>query len=108
KGDLANWMIPGKYTPGIGGGMELAQKARRLVITTLHTKRKGKSKIIKSCTLPLTAKSCVDRIITDIAVIDVVDEQLMLVERAAEATVEEIVERTDAPLITPDRELPQF
>jgi len=108
KGDLANWMIPGKYTPGIGGGMELAQKARRLVITTLHTNRKGKSKIIKSCTLPLTAKSCVDRIITDIAVIDVVDEQLMLVERAAEATVEEIVERTDAPLITPDRELPQF
>ncbi len=108
KGDLANWMIPGKYTPGIGGGMELAQKARRLVITTFHTNRKGKSKIIKSCTLPLTAKSCVDRIITDRAVIDVVDEQLMLVERAAEATVEEIVEQTDAPLMIPDRELPQF
>ncbi len=108
NGDLANWMIPGKYTPGIGGGMELAQKARRLVITTLHTNRKGKAKILKSCTLPLTAKSCVDRIITDLSVIDVVDGKLILVERAAETTVEEIVEKTDAPLMIPDRELPQF
>ena len=108
NGDLANWMIPGKYTPGIGGGMELAQKARRLVITTLHTNRKGKAKILKSCTLPLTAKSCVDRIITDLSVIAVVDGKLILVERAAETTVEEIVEKTDAPLMIPDRELPQF
>jgi 3-oxoacid CoA-transferase B subunit len=108
NGDLANWMIPGKYTPGIGGGMELAQKARRLVITTLHTNSKGKAKILKSCTLPLTAKSCVDRIITDLSVIDVVDGKLKLVETAAETTVEEIVEKTDAPLMIPDRELPQF
>ena len=108
RGDLANWMIPGKYTPGIGGGMELAQKARRLVITTLHTNRKGNAKILKSCTLPLTAKSCVDRIITELAVIDVVDDRLLLIEIARETTVEEIIEKTSAPLTIPDRVLPQF
>ena len=108
RGDLANWMIPGKYTPGIGGGMELAQKARRLIITTLHTDRKGKPKILTSCNLPLTAKACVDRIITELAVIDVVDGQLQLVEIAEEATLEEIVEKTAAPLMVPDGELPRF
>jgi 3-oxoacid CoA-transferase B subunit len=107
-GDLANWMIPGKYTPGIGGGMELAQKAKRLIITTLHTDRKGRPKILQACTLPLTAKSCVDRIITELAVIDVVDEGLQLVEIAEEATLEEIIQKTDAPLKIPDRILPQF
>ena len=108
RGDLANWMIPGKYTPGIGGGMELAQKARRLIITTLHTNRKGQPKIIESCKLPLTAKACIDRIITELAVIDVVDDQLKLVEIAEEATLEEIVEKTDAPLMVPDGKLPRF
>ena len=107
-GDLANWMIPGKYTPGIGGGMELAQKARRLVITTLHTDRKGNAKIIESCTLPLTAKACVDRVITDLAVIDVVNEQLQLVEMAHETTVDEIIAKTDAPIIVPEEPLPRF
>jgi len=108
KGDLANWIIPGKYTPGIGGGMELAKKARRLIITIRHTNRKGQPKILESCTLPLTAKSCVDRIITELAVIDVVDGQLQLVEIAEETTIEEIIEKTDASLMIPDRELPFF
>lgn len=108
RGDLANWMIPGKYSPGIGGGMELAQKARRLVITTMHTNRKGQPKILESCTLPLTAKACVDRIITELAVIDVVDDQLKLVEIAEEATLEEVIEKTDAPLKIPDGEFPRF
>jgi 3-oxoacid CoA-transferase B subunit len=107
-GDLANWMIPGKYTPGIGGGMELAQKARKLVVTTLHTSRKGKSKILTSCALPLTAKACVDRIITELAVIDVIADRLLLVEIARETTVEAIIAKTSAPLTIPDRELPQF
>lgn len=108
RGDLANWMIPGKYTPGIGGGMELAQKARRLIITTLHTNRNGRPKILKSCTLPLTAKMCVDRIITELAVMDVVDEQLQLVEIAEETTLEAIIDKTDAPFIVPDYTLPRF
>ena len=108
NGDLANWMIPGKYTPGIGGGMELAQKARRLVITTLNTNRKGRNKILDACRLQLTAKACVDRIITELAVIDVADGQLKLVEIAEEASLEEIIEKTDTPLVIPDRNLPQF
>ena len=107
-GDLANWMIPGKYTPGIGGGMELAQKAKRLVITTLHTDRKGRAKILESCRLPLTAKSCVDRIITELAVIDVTDRGLLLREAAAKTTVEEIINKTAAPLMIPEGELPRF
>jgi 3-oxoacid CoA-transferase B subunit len=108
KGDLANWVIPGKYTPGIGGGMELAQKARRLVALTLHTNRSGDPKILTSCTLPLTAKSCIDRIITELAVIDVVGGELQLVEIAETTTAEEIIAKTDAPLTIPDRELPRF
>jgi 3-oxoacid CoA-transferase subunit B len=88
--------------------MELAQKARKLVVTTLHTSRKGKSKILTSCALPLTAMACVDRIITELAVIDVIADRLLLVEIARETTVEAIIAKTSAPLTIPGRELPQF
>ncbi len=107
-GDLANWMIPGKYTPGIGGGMELAQKARRLVITMLHTNRKGKAKILDTCTLPLTAKGCVDRIITELAVIDVLPDGLMLREIANETDIETVMAATEAELIVPRQEIARF
>lgn len=108
RGDLANWIIPGKHAPGIGGGMELAQKARRLVITTTHTTRSGRPKIIEECTLPLTAKGCIDRIITELAVIDVTDAGLELKEIAQETTVEEILSKTEASLIVPPGEPPRF
>ncbi len=108
SGDLANWIIPGKYAPGIGGGMELAQKARRLIITTTHTTRDGKPKIIRECRLPLTAKGCVDTIITELAVIDVVEKGLILREIAAETDMETVIEKTGAPFVIPDRELPRF
>lgn len=108
RGDLANWIIPGKFSPGIGGGMELAQKARRLIITTTHTARSGVPKILKECTLPLTAKGCVHRIITELAVMDVTAQGLALREIAAEVELEEVLQKTDPPLMVPPQPIPRF
>jgi 3-oxoacid CoA-transferase B subunit len=107
-GDLANWIIPGKHAPGIGGGMELAQKARRVIVTTTHTTRSGAPKILNHCTLPLTAKGCVNTIITELAVIEVVAEGLLLREIAVESDVKQVLAKTGAPLIFPEGELPVF
>lgn len=108
NGDLANWIIPGKFAPGIGGGMELAQKARRLVVMTTHCTRKGESKILKRCTLPLTAKACVNRIITDLAVMDVTPEGLVLRELAAGVSIEEVRDKTDADLLVRGEDFPSY
>jgi 3-oxoacid CoA-transferase B subunit len=108
SGDLANWLIPGKYAPGIGGGMELAQKALRLIVTTAHTTRKGDPKILRKCRLPLTAKCCVNTIITELAVIDVLPSGLVLREIATETDLETIIASTDADLTMPDTEIPRF
>jgi 3-oxoacid CoA-transferase subunit B len=107
-GDLANWIIPGKMAPGIGGGMELAQKARRVVVTTSHTTREGRPKILTRCTLPLTAKGCVRTIITELAVIDVTPQGLMLRELARETSLEEVRDKTEASLLVPEGEIPWF
>ena len=107
-GDLANWIIPGKYSPGIGGGMELAQKARRLIVTTMHTTRNGDSKILRACTLPLTAKGCVNTIITELAVIEVLPTGLVLREIAAETDVDTVISKTDAELIVPEDKLAKY
>lgn len=107
-GDLANWIIPGKYAPGIGGAMELAQKARRLIITTSHTDRKGNSKVVQNCTLPLTAKACVDLIITELAVMEPTPHGLILREIARETEVEEVIARSDAELIISENDLVRF
>jgi 3-oxoacid CoA-transferase B subunit len=88
--------------------MELAQKARRLIITTKHTTRDGEPKIIKACQLPLTAKGCVDSIVTELAVIDVAEKGLVLREIAAETDLETVIKKTGASLMIPDRELPRF
>ncbi len=111
NGDLANWMIPGKFAPGIGGGMELAQKARRLVVTTTHCTRRGEPKILRRCTLPLTARACVNRIITELAVLDVEYGEpggLVLRELAHGVGLEEVRDRTAAPFRVPEGELPRF
>lgn len=108
NGDLANWLIPGKLAPGIGGGMELAQKANRLVVTTTHTTRKGAPKIIPECTLPLTAKACVDLIVTELAVIKVTPEGLALRELAEGVELQEVLDKTGAPLRVPEGEIPVF
>ena len=108
NGDLANWKIPGKFSPGVGGGIELAQKARRVVVLTTHTDRAGNSKLKETCTLPLTARACVGRVFTDMAVIDVGRDGFTLVETAQGVSIAEIIDATDAPLTIPDTTLPGF
>ena len=79
EGDLANWMIPGKLTPGMGGGMELAQKANRVIVVSRHTDKRGRGKLVRACTLPLTARACVDTLITEQAVFRRLEGRLALV-----------------------------
>ncbi len=108
NGDLANWKIPGKFSPGAGGGIELAQKARRVVVLSTHTDRKGNPKLLKTCSLPLTARGCVKRIFTDLAVIDVTPQGFALTELANGISIAEVKEATGAPLFIPDRDIPNF
>lgn len=98
-GDLANWIVPKKIVSGMGGAIELAQKAKKVIVLMNHVDKKGNSKIVTECILPLTAKRCVDVIITDRAVIEVSPKGLHLIEVMEPFTVEEVIEATEAPLI---------
>lgn len=98
SGDLANWMIPGKMVPGMGGAMDLVSGSKKVIIATTHTAN-GKPKILKKCTLPLTAAGQVNMIITEMGVIEVIDKGLVLTEVNPQFTVSEVIQNTEADLI---------
>lgn len=102
EGNIANWKIPGVFAPGMGGAMDLLVGAKYVIAALSHNDKKGNSKVLKKCNLPLSAAKCVDIIITDKAVMKVTDKGLVLIEVAPGLTVDEVVKNTDADLIIAD------
>tara|TARA_B110000503_G_scaffold54168_1_gene86996 strand:+ start:32824 stop:33480 length:657 start_codon:yes stop_codon:yes gene_type:complete len=107
NGDIANWKIPGFMVKGMGGAMDLVASAENIIVAMMHTNKKGKSKLLKRCSLPLTGVGCVNKIVTNLAVIEITDGGFKLLERAPGISVEEIVSSTDGRLII-DGDIPEM
>ena len=102
NGDIANWKIPGKMVKGMGGAMDLVASADNIIVAMMHTNRAGESKLLKSCSLPLTGVQCVSKIVTNLAVVEIRDDKFHLLERAPGVSVEEIKAATEGELVVPD------
>lgn len=107
NGDIANWKIPGKMVKGMGGAMDLVASADNIIVAMMHTNRAGESKLLKSCSLPLTGVGCVKKIVTNLAVLEVVKEGFKLIERAPGVSVEEIQAATEGNLLI-EGEIPEM
>ena len=101
NGDIANWKIPGKMVKGMGGAMDLVASSENIIVAMMHTNKKGMSKLLKKCTLPITGRKCVKKIVTNLAVIEITESGFQLKEKANDVSVNEIIEATEGKLIIP-------
>jgi len=107
QGDIANWKIPGYMVKGMGGAMDLVASAKNIIVAMMHTNKKGESKLLRQCTLPLTGTKCVTKVVTNLAVIEIAENGFKLLERAPGVTVEEIQAATEGRLIV-EGEIPEM
>ena len=107
NGDIANWKIPGKMVKGMGGAMDLVASSENIIVAMTHTNRKGQSKLLRNCSLPITGVECVKKVVTDLAVIQITKNGFKLLERAPGVSVEEIISKTEANLIV-SNEIPEM
>tara|TARA_B100000768_G_scaffold74451_1_gene71245 strand:+ start:11431 stop:12087 length:657 start_codon:yes stop_codon:yes gene_type:complete len=108
NGDIANWKIPGRMVKGMGGAMDLVASAENIIVAMMHTNKRGESKLLEKCSLPLTGVGCVKKVVTNLAVMEIKDNGFYLVERAPGVSIDEIVEATDGRLIVPGDNIPEM